>query len=83
MTEPAGLFEEWRVTGQPGSGYPPYEYVWSRRITPDLADPEAPARAFVANVETGPARSGGIRTPWVDGPHLSKRTVVISEWDAA
>lgn len=80
MTEPAGTYEEWRVHGHPGDGYPPYEFVWSRRLSPNLDDPEAAARSFVEMVRTGPERSRGFRSPWVDGPHLSSRTVVISDW---
>lgn len=82
MNEPAGTYVEWCVHGRPGSGYPPYEYVWSRRIQPDKSDVELEslARAFVESVRNGPGRSGGIRTPWADGPHLSKRTVVVAEW---
>lgn len=63
-------YEEWRVTGRPGGGYPPYEFVWSAREGYD--DPEATARAFVAMTR---------KNDWEDEPHLSRRTVTVTEWE--
>jgi hypothetical protein len=72
VNDRAGSYEEWRVTGQPGGGYPPYEFVWSRRLRPAAEDdPEAAARRFIEVV--GPES-------WAGGPYLSRRTVVISDW---
>lgn len=56
---------EWRVTGDPGHGYPPYDFVWSERH--GHTDPEDGARRFAAAM-----------VDWVDGPYLSRRTV--REW---
>lgn len=77
---PAGTYEEWRVFGQPGHGYPPYSFVWSRLLTPHmLRPPEVAARAFAARV--GQPDRSGLWSPWVDGPHLARRTVTIGEWE--
>jgi hypothetical protein len=65
----SSVIEEWRVTGDPGHGYPPYQFIWS---TATSADPETPARAFVEMVRD--------RHDWVDGPNLHYRTVTYSEW---
>lgn len=70
-------FEEWRVTGDPGYGCTPYEFVWSPDRNPHLGDPEAAARAFVAAHERGPS------VRWVDGPHLSHRAVTRTAWEEA
>jgi hypothetical protein len=76
MTDPAGTFEEWRITGDPGEGYPGYHFVWSRRLQPHKdADPEQSAREFVRRVRQA------WEMPWASGPHLSRRTVVIGEWE--
>lgn len=66
-------YEEWRVTGDPGHGYPPYEFTWSTWTDPDR-DPGQAARAFISEVAD---HKGG----WVDGPHLSRRTVTVTEWE--
>jgi hypothetical protein len=39
MSEEWTVRDEWRVTGEPGKGYPPYHFVF---------DDEDEARAFVA-----------------------------------
>lgn len=65
--------EEWRVTGDPGGGWPPYGFTWSAARGPNLGNPEAEARGFVALV----ASLGG----WPDGPHLHRRTVTVTEWE--
>jgi hypothetical protein len=70
MDDQPGTYEEWRVTGEPGPGYPSYAYTWSRRRQPDLVDPEGAARRFVAKMQP----------TWDDGPHLHRRTVTIREW---
>lgn len=69
--QPATTYEEWRVTGDPGEGFPPYEFVWSPLRNPDHAT-EGEARGFVRLIES----VGG----WPDGPHLHKRTVTVTEW---
>lgn len=65
----ATTYEEWRVTGQPGRGYPPYEFTWSTLRNPHLGEAEGAARAFMAQ-----------ELDWDDGPHLHRRTVTITEW---
>jgi len=65
-------YEEWRVTGQPDGGYPPYDFTWSPFRNPHLGECEAGARGFVAGI-----RKYGT---WPDGPHLSRRTVTVTEW---
>lgn len=65
-------FEEWRVTGDPGDGYPPYEFTWSPFRNPQLGEPEACARSFAALVDQ--------HGRWPDGPHLEHRTVTVTEW---
>lgn len=74
MTDPPPwTYEEWRVTGQPAGDYPPYDFTWSPFRNPHLGDPERGARGFIALVTA----VGG----WTDGPHLSRRTVTVSEWE--
>jgi hypothetical protein len=70
-----GTFEEWRVTGRPGQGYPPYEFTWSLLRNPHLGDPETGARGFFSTIPAFTER-------WEDGPHLSRRTVTVTEWEA-
>ena len=70
-------YEEWRVTGDPGHGFPPYSFVWSLRDNPHLGDPEAAARSLMANLAV--PRVNWI--PWDDGPHLSHRTVTEGDWE--
>lgn len=65
-------YEEWRVTGDPGGGFPLYEFTWSPMRNSHLGDPEAGARGFVALIES----VGG----WPEGPYLSHRTVTVTEW---
>jgi hypothetical protein len=76
-------FTEWRVTGQPppygGTAFPPYDFVWSgdparggHAITDEQA--EAGARAFMEKFTEE-------REPWLDGPHLHRRTVTRSAWE--
>ncbi|GAB1642551.1 hypothetical protein [Krasilnikovia sp. MM14-A1259] len=67
-------YEEWRVTGDPGAGFPKYDFTWSPERNPDLGDPETGARKFVALI----ASCGG----WPDGPHLQRRTKTVTEWEA-
>lgn len=68
------IFEEWRVTGDPGEGYPKYDFVYSPDRNPHLGDPEQMARKFMAMLAE--------RTPpWLDGPHLSKRVVRRTQWE--
>lgn len=65
-------YEEWRVIGDPGPGYPPYEFTWSRLRQPDR-DPEEHARGFMALAER-------TRDRWADGPYLQRRTVTVTDW---
>jgi hypothetical protein len=66
-------YEEWRVTGDPGEGFPPYAFTWSPFRNPHLGDdPEASARGFVRLVRS--------HESWTDGPHLHKRTVTVTDW---
>jgi hypothetical protein len=71
-----GTYEEWRVTGLPGQGYPPYAFTWSLLRNPHLGDPETGARGFMATI---PA----FTEHWEDGPHLSHRTVTVTAWEDA
>jgi hypothetical protein len=61
-------YEEWRVIGHPGPGFPPYTYTWSQHH----GDPERAARGFMALIAD--------HERWADGPHLHKRTVTVTEW---
>lgn len=76
------VFEEWRVTGEPGRvhgsavRYPSYDFTFgspARRALGEDADPEAAARQFIARIRS--------RGGWEDGPHLLHRTVTISSWE--
>lgn len=75
VTDQAGSYEEWRVTGDPGGGFPPYNFVWSPFRNPGLGEGEAEARGFMKLIES----HGG----WPDGPHLHHRTLTVTEWEAA
>jgi hypothetical protein len=61
-------YEEWRVTGTWLSG-DPYDAAWNH----DDADAEDGARGMVAYART---------QLWTDGPHLHKRTVTVTDWEA-
>jgi hypothetical protein len=65
-------YDEWRVTGRPGIGYPPYNFTWS----PARGDQDAEfhARGFI---------SLHGNDAWIDGPHLHRRTVTVTEWEQA
>lgn len=67
-------YEEWRVTGDPGGGFPAYSFTWSP-VRGDV-DPERTARGFVRLVED-------VAEVWADGPHLHRRTVTVTEWEEA
>jgi hypothetical protein len=70
-------YEEWRVTGDPGQGFPPYEFTWSPARNPHLGDdPETGARGFIALLQAH-------HETWIDGPHLHKRTVTVTDWEQA
>jgi hypothetical protein len=73
VTDVAGTYEEWRVTGQLDGGFPPYNFTWSPWRNPHLGDPEAAARGFVALIRSH-------HGTWDDGPHLSYRTVTVTDW---
>jgi hypothetical protein len=68
-------YSEWRITGDPGEGYPPYTFTFSPQRGDD--DPEGSARRFM-DLTTDVHHK-----PWRDGPHLHHRTVTVSEWIAA
>lgn len=70
-------YEEWRVTGEPGYGFPSYEFVWSDGRNSHLGDPEQAARQFVALIQQPD------HTKWDEGPYLSRRTVTVSDWEDA
>lgn len=62
-------YEEWRVTGTWEDQ--PYTFTWSP--TRGDADAELHARGFIGLVsEHG----------WTEGPHLHKRTVTVTDWEA-
>lgn len=67
-------FDEWRVTGNPGHGYPLYDFTWSPDRNPHLGDPEAGARGFVELITAHHA------DPWDAGPHLHHRRVTRTPW---
>ena len=81
MTE---VVHEWRVTGEPGQGYPSYSFTWrsgdDRWPTPEQA--EAAARAFVAQFPKMWNEMPSLE-PWVEGPDLSHRTVTYTDWESA
>lgn len=64
-------YEEWRVAGT--NGGTPFEVIWSPLSWSAFDGGEAEARRFVDL-----SRSDG----WDDGPHLSRRTVTVTEWEA-
>lgn len=73
---PAAVYEEWRVTGDPGDGFSPYAHTWSQFLNPELGeDAEVRARGFESLVRMSH------QPQWRDGPHLSRRTVTVSEWE--
>lgn len=74
MSDEATTYEEWRVTGDPGEGYPPYQFTWSPVNGHD--DPEGSARGFLALLDS-------VHDLWRDGPHLHHRTVTATAWRAA
>jgi hypothetical protein len=69
-------YEEWRVTGNPGPGFPPYAFVWTNqpdargRVTPR---PDWEALDFVQLMREN--------DNWADGPHLHRRTVAVTDWE--
>ena len=65
-------YTEWRVTGVPRRR--PTAVVFSGS---DYAEPERMARAFVVNT------TDAVGADWVDGPHLHKRTVTVTDWETA
>jgi hypothetical protein len=67
-------YEEWRVTGALAEQNEPYEFTWSPVRGQGFEDPESDARAFIALTLS--------RNIWTDGPHLHKRTVTVTEWEA-
>jgi hypothetical protein len=69
-------YEEWRVTGEPGQGYRPYSFTWSPSTRPGLHDLEGEARGFIALLKD-------VGETWIDGPHLHKRTVTVTDWHDA
>jgi len=70
VAQPGVTREQWRVTGEPGGGFPPYSFTWPRPGVPE--DAEQAARHFIAPILA--------RGDWADGPHLSRRTVYEGAW---
>jgi hypothetical protein len=70
--------EEWRATGtfkvNLGGEDEHYQFTWSQHGTVRYDDPEDSARRFVELARTG--------WGWTDGPHLHKRTVTVTDWEA-
>lgn len=67
-----GEITEWRVTGQPGEGYPEYDFTWSPLLgNTHGGSAETLARQFMT--------MNSIRQ-WEDGPHLWSRKIVFSGW---
>lgn len=67
------VVHEWRITGDPGEGYPPYNFLFRSddiRWQGDAA--ELNARAQLAIM----AEHGD----WRDGPYLHHRTVTYGPW---
>jgi hypothetical protein len=76
-------YEEWRVTGEPGTiagtdvRYPSYDFTFgsaARRALGKDKDPEAAARWFIAMIRDANHRE------WEDGPRLHRRTVTVTDW---
>lgn len=66
-------YKKWRVTGDPGHGYPPYKYTWSDREEPDKGAAKHAAWAFLAHIQ-------GLPHSWDSGPFLHCQTITESEW---
>lgn len=66
MGDQPRTIDEWRITGNPGHGYPPYWFTFYGDV---YEDPEASARKFCE-----------LARDWADGPHLSHRTVTYTAW---
>ena len=65
-------YEEWRVTGTwVGQSY---TFTWSPIGPPAWEFPQQEARNFIETFRNSDA--------WTDGPHLHKRTVTVTEWEA-
>lgn len=67
------VVHQWRITGQPDGGYPPYDYTWSSSDPRWLGEvAELCARGFLHRV-----------TPaWTDVT-FTHRTVTYSSWETA
>jgi hypothetical protein len=63
-------YEEWRVTGTPLKGLDAYDRTWSSARD---SNAEKDVRDYVAWART---------KDWHDGPHLHKRTVTVTDWEA-
>lgn len=63
-------YEEWRVTGTWEDE--PYQFTWSPTRGDD--HPEFDARNFVTAMREN--------IHWSDGPHLHRRRVTVTEWEA-
>lgn len=59
--------QEWRVSGDPGPEFGPYNFTWPRPGW--VEDGEEQARALYNLI------TDGNHVPWVDGPYLHCRTV--------
>jgi hypothetical protein len=68
-------YEEWRVTGRFINVYTGHEepyHCTARGL--HVRDPENDARTHLAEVTDAEA--------WTDGPHLHRRTVTVTDWEA-
>ena len=76
-SEQPGEYDEWRVQADHRDPFwdnlPPYDFTWSKRINPDLCEPDAEsaARAHIA-------RHGFQHS--CENIRLSRRTVTVGEW---
>lgn len=70
MSEGA-IVQEWRITGDPGQGYPYYVFVFRSDDPRWEGEAEQKARAQHAVMAEG---------NWDDGPHLQHRTVTYTPW---
>jgi hypothetical protein len=68
------VVHEWRVIGDPGPGFPPYDFTWrSEGPEPSENEAEQNARTFLTLIgET-----------WNRPPSLAHRTVTYSPWEDA
>lgn len=72
---------EWRVTGEPGNGWPSYSHTWrSDRMYDDSSRAEG---ALTLTAEQAARRFAESVGPWDEGPAVSRRTVITTRWEDA